>query len=171
MNDIRVGIVYDVHAFADNRPCILGGVNIPHERGLEGHSDADVLSHAIGDAILGAASLGDIGVHFPENDEHYRGISSLVLLQRIVDVLVESGYTMSNVDATIVAERPKLAPFVSQMQNQISAAIKLPKNRVSIKATTSEKLGFTGREEGIAAHAVVLICSIHESDPAKGDNN
>ena len=171
MNDIRVGIGYDVHAFADNRPCILGGVNIPHERGLEGHSDADVLSHAIGDAILGAASLGDIGVHFPENDEHYRGISSLVLLQRIVDVLVESGYTMSNVDATIVAERPKLAPFVSQMQNQISAAIKLPKNRVSIKATTSEKLGFTGREEGIAAHAVVLICSIHESDLAKGDNN
>ena len=159
MADIRVGTGYDVHAFTDDRPCVLGGVTIPHKRGLLGHSDADVLSHAIGDALLGAAALGDIGVYFPDNDERYRDISSLVLLQRIVDALGESGYTVSNVDATVVAERPKLSPFVPLMRKRIGAALGLPDDRVSIKATTSEKLGFTGREEGIAAHAVVLIRS------------
>ncbi|MDE2728856.1 MAG: 2-C-methyl-D-erythritol 2,4-cyclodiphosphate synthase [Gemmatimonadota bacterium] len=159
MDDIRAGTGYDVHAFAEGRPLVLGGVTIPHERGLQGHSDADVLSHAIGDAMLGAAGLGDIGIHFPDSDAHYRGISSLVLLQRIVDALGESGYTISNVDATVVAERPKLSPYVSQMRSRIGEALGLPDDRVSIKATTSERLGFTGREEGIAAHAVVLIRS------------
>ena len=159
MDDMRVGTGYDVHAFADDRPCILGGVTIPHERGLQGHSDADVLSHAIGDALLGAAALGDIGMHFPDNEPLYRGISSLVLLQRIVDVLGESGYTISNVDATVVAEHPKLSPFVPLMRHRIGETLGLPDDRVSIKATTSERLGFTGREEGIAAHAVVLIRS------------
>lgn len=159
MDDIRVGNGYDVHAFAEGRPLVLGGVTIPHKRGLQGHSDADVLSHAIGDAILGAAGLGDIGVHFPDDDARYRGISSLVLLQRIVDALGESGYTISNVDATVVAERPKLSPYVSQMRSRIGKALGLPDDCVSIKATTSERLGFTGREEGIAAHAVVLIRS------------
>lgn len=160
MDEMRVGTGYDVHAFAEDRPCVLGGVTIPHERGLQGHSDADVLSHAIGDALLGAAALGDIGVFFPDDDEQYRGISSLVLLQRIVDALGESGYTVSNVDATVVAERPKLSPFVPLMRRRIGAALGLPDDRVSIKATTSERLGFTGREEGIAAHAVVLIRSV-----------
>ncbi len=159
MDDIRVGTGYDVHAFADGRPCVLGGVTIPHERGLQGHSDADVLSHAIGDALLGAAALGDIGKHFPDDDEQFRDISSLLLLQRIVDVLRESGYTVSNVDATVVAERPKLSSFVPLMRSRIGAALGLPDDRVSVKATTSERLGFTGREEGIAAHAVVLIRS------------
>lgn len=159
MDDIRVGSGYDVHAFAEGRLLVLGGVTIPHERGLQGHSDADVLSHAIGDAILGAAGLGDIGVHFPDDDARYRGISSLVLLQRIVDALGESGYTVTNVDATVVAERPKLSPFVPRMRSRIGEALGLPDDRVSIKATTSERLGFTGREEGIAAHAVVLIRS------------
>jgi len=159
MDDIRVGTGYDVHAFAAGRPLVLGGVTIPHERGLQGHSDADVLSHAIGDAILGAAALGDIGIHFPDTDARYRGISSLVLLQRIIDALAESGYTVTNVDATVVAERPKLSPYVSKMRSRIGEALGIPEDRVSIKATTSERLGFTGREEGIAAHAVVLIRS------------
>ena len=159
MDDIRAGTGYDVHAFAEGRPLVLGGVTIPHERGLQAHSDAAVLSHAIGDAMLGAAGLGDIGIHFPDSDARYRGISSLVLLQRIVDALGESGYTISNVDATVVAERPKLSPYVSQMRSRIGEALGLPDDRVSIKATTSERLGFTGREEGIAAHAVVLIRS------------
>ena len=159
MSDIRVGTGYDVHAFAEGRPLVLGGVTIPHERGLQGHSDADVLSHAVGDAMLGAAGLGDIGIHFPDDDVRYRGISSLVLLQRIVDALGESGYTVTNVDATVVAERPKLSPYVQQMRSRIGESLGLQEDRVSIKATTSEKLGFTGREEGIAAHAVVLIRS------------
>ena len=159
MDDIRVGTGYDVHAFAEGRPLVLGGVTIPHERGLQGHSDADVLSHAIGDAMLGAAGLGDIGVLFPDTDARYRGISSLVLLQRIVDALGESGYTVTNVDATVVAERPKLSPFLPRMRGRVGEALGLPDDRVSIKATTSERLGFTGREEGIAAHAVVLVRS------------
>ena len=154
-----MGTGYDVHAFAEGRPLVLGGVTIPHERGLQGHSDADVLSHAIGDAMLGAAGLGDIGTHFPDTDARYRGISSLVLLQRIIDALGESGYTVTNVDATVVAERPKLSPFVPRMRDRIGEALGLPEDRVSIKATTSERLGFTGREEGIAALAVVLIRS------------
>ena len=163
MNNIRIGTGYDVHAFADDRPCVIGGVLIPHERGLLGHSDADVLSHAIGDALLGAAALGDIGIHFPETDERYKNISSLILLQRIVDALAESGYTVSNVDATIVAERPKLSPFIPLMKKRIGEALALRDDDVSIKATTSEKLGICGREEGIAAQAVVLICSVDAS--------
>lgn len=157
--DIRVGFGFDVHAFSDGRACILGGVSIPHDRGLLGHSDADVLAHAIGDALLGAASLGDLGFHFPDTDDRYRGVSSLFLLEEIARLTREAGYQVSNVDATVVAQRPRLAPFVPEMKDRIGAALRLASDRVSIKATTSEGLGFTGREEGIAAYAVVLIRS------------
>lgn len=160
MTDIRVGYGYDVHALVEDRPCIIGGVTIPHDKGLLGHSDADVLAHAIGDALLGAAALGDIGQHFPDTDEQYRDISSIILLERIVDVVQEAGYTISNVDATVVAQRPKLMPHIMTMRQEIGKAIGLSVDRVSVKATTSEWLGFTGREEGIAAHAVILIQSI-----------
>ncbi|MBM3264302.1 MAG: 2-C-methyl-D-erythritol 2,4-cyclodiphosphate synthase [candidate division Zixibacteria bacterium] len=157
--DIRVGFGFDVHVFAENRACILGGVSIPHERGLLGHSDADALSHAIGDALLGAAALGDIGHHFPDTDARYRGVSSLYLLEEIRRLVRESGYSISNVDVTVVAQRPKLAPFVPAMRERIGLALDIPASRVSVKATTSERLGFTGREEGIAAYAVALICA------------
>ena len=160
MTDIRVGYGYDVHALAADRPCIIGGVTIPHDSGLFGHSDADVLSHAIGDALLGAVALGDIGHHFPDTDEQYHGVSSILLLERIVDVVKEAGYTVSNVDATVVAQRPKLAPHIMTIRREIGKALGLSVDRVSVKATTSEWLGFTGREEGIAAHAVVLTQSI-----------
>jgi len=160
MTDIRVGYGYDVHALVEGRSCIIGGVTIPHDRGLFGHSDADVLCHAIGDALLGAAALGDIGWHFPDTDEQYRDISSIILLERIVDVVQEAGYTVSNVDATVVAQRPKLAPHIMAIRSEIGKALGFSVDRVSVKATTSEQLGFTGREEGIAAHAVVLIQSI-----------
>lgn len=160
MTDIRVGYGYDVHALVADRPCIIGGVTIPHDSGLLGHSDADVLSHAIGDALLGAVALGDIGHHFPDTDEQYHGVSSVLLLERIVDVVKEAGYTLSNVDATVVAQRPKLAPHIMTIRREIGKALGLSVDRVSVKATTSEWLGFTGREEGIAAHAVVLTQSI-----------
>jgi 2-C-methyl-D-erythritol 2,4-cyclodiphosphate synthase len=160
MTDIRVGYGYDVHALVADRPCIIGGVTIPHDSGLLGHSDADVLSHAIGDALLGAVALGDIGHHFPDTDEQYHGVSSILLLERIVDVVKEAGYTVSNVDATVVAQRPKLAPHIMTIRREIGKALGLSVDRVSVKATTSEWLGFTGREEGIAAHAVVLTQSI-----------
>jgi 2-C-methyl-D-erythritol 2,4-cyclodiphosphate synthase len=160
MTDIRVGYGYDVHALVADRPCIIGGVTIPHDSGLLGHSDADVLSHAIGDALLGAVALGDIGHHFPDTDEQYHGVSSILLLERIVDVVKEAGYTLSNVDATVVAQRPKLAPHIMTIRREIGKALGLSVDRVSVKATTSEWLGFTGREEGIAAHAVVLTQSI-----------
>jgi 2-C-methyl-D-erythritol 2,4-cyclodiphosphate synthase len=160
MTDIRVGYGYDVHALVADRPFIIGGVTIPHDSGLLGHSDADVLSHAIGDALLGAVALGDIGHHFPDTDEQYHGVSSILLLERIVDVVKEAGYTVSNVDATVVAQRPKLAPHIMTIRREIGKALGLSVDRVSVKATTSEWLGFTGREEGIAAHAVVLTQSI-----------
>jgi 2-C-methyl-D-erythritol 2,4-cyclodiphosphate synthase len=160
MTDIRVGYGYDVHALVADRPCIIGGVTIPHDSGLLGHSDADVLSHAIGDALLGAVALGDIGHHFPDTDEQYHGVSSILLLEHIVDVVKEAGYTVSNVDATVVAQRPKLAPHIMTIRREIGKALGLSVDRVSVKATTSEWLGFTGREEGIAAHAVVLTQSI-----------
>ena len=153
----RIGHGYDVHRFAENRKLILGGVTIPYEKGLLGHSDADVLLHAISDALLGAAALGDIGKHFPDTDERYRGADSLALLQKTAELVRESGYTAVNIDATVVAQKPKLAPYIGEMRANIARACGLPKDAVSVKATTEEGLGFTGELLGISAHAVCLI--------------
>lgn len=153
----RVGHGYDVHRFAKGRPLVLGGVTIPADRGLDGHSDADVLVHAIMDALLGGAGLGDIGRHFPDSDEAYRGISSLVLLSRVRELLSEVGAQIVNVDATVVLQRPKIAPYINIMEENVREALRLPEGCVNIKATTEEHLGFTGREEGAAAHAVAML--------------
>lgn len=157
--NIRIGHGYDVHRLKEGRELILGGVNIPYERGLDGHSDADVLAHAIADALLGAAALGDIGKHFPDTDERYKGADSLMLLNRVVSVLSMRGYSISNVDATIIAQAPKLAPYIELMRKKLALAMRVGTDRVSVKATTEEKLGFTGNGDGIAAHAVCLIIS------------
>ncbi len=155
--NFRVGHGYDVHRLTENRKCIIGGVDIPHEKGLLGHSDADVLLHAVSDAILGAAALGDIGCLFPDNDPEFEGADSLKLLEEVVRVAKENGYSVGNVDATVVAQRPKLKPYTLQMRENIAAACGIDVSCVSVKATTEEKLGFTGNEEGISAHSVVLI--------------
>ncbi len=157
MTDIRIGHGYDVHKLVPERHLILGGVLIPYERGLLGHSDADVLTHAIMDALLGAMGLGDIGKHFPDTDEQYRGIASLRLAEHIAKLLQKNGWAISNIDATIVAQHPKLAPYLPDMQKNLATVFSLSPDRINIKATTEEKLGFTGRGEGIAAHAVCLI--------------
>jgi 2-C-methyl-D-erythritol 2,4-cyclodiphosphate synthase len=154
---MRVGFGYDVHAFVEGRPLVLGGVQIPHTHGLLGHSDADVLLHAICDALLGAAALGDIGRHFPDTDAAYKGISSVILLERTAGLILEQGYRISNVDTTLVLQKPRLAPYLPRMIGAISKAMDLPPSRVNVKATTTEKLGFAGREEGVAAYAVVLL--------------
>ncbi len=154
---MRVGFGYDVHAFVDGRPLMLGGVHVPCDRGLLGHSDADVLLHAICDALLGAAALGDLGRHFPDSDPSYKGISSLVLLERTMELVRDAGFRISNIDSTLVLQRPRLAPFIPMMVKEISAKTSLPVSAVNVKATTTEKLGFAGREEGIAAYAVVLL--------------
>ena len=154
---IRVGVGYDVHRFEAGRKLVLGGVEIPHERGLAGHSDADVLIHAVIDALLGAAALGDIGAHFPDTDEAYRGADSRELLARVVALLEERGMKPGNVDSVVVAQRPKLAPHVRKMREVVSSILGIPPERVGIKATTGEGLGFAGREEGVAAHAVCTI--------------
>lgn len=154
---MRIGIGYDAHRLARGRSLVLGGVEIPFEQGLEGWSDADVVVHAIIDALLGAAALGDIGTHFPANDPAYEGISSIVLLSRTRNLLREQGWRISNIDATIIAERPLIHPFVDQMRQNISQALSISKSQVGIKATTTEGLGFTGREEGIAAYSVALL--------------
>lgn len=153
----RVGIGYDVHKLVTDRKLILGGVDIPHEKGLLGHSDADVLLHAISDALLGAAALGDIGKHFPDTDERFKGISSLILLKHVGELLQAKNYKINNIDATIVAQRPKLLPFIPTMQKNVAETLNLPIEDVNIKATTEERLGFTGNEEGISSYAV---CSI-----------
>ena len=157
MNDIRIGHGFDVHAFAENRRLIIGGVDIPHERGLAGHSDADVLLHAICDALLGAAGLGDIGRHFPDTDMAFAGIDSRILLRRVAEQLRERAWQVSNVDATIIAQAPKMAPHIARMTAHIADDLGVAIDRVNVKATTTEKLGFTGRGEGIAAEAVCLI--------------
>jgi 2-C-methyl-D-erythritol 2,4-cyclodiphosphate synthase len=157
MNDFRVGHGFDVHAFAENRRLIIGGVDIPHERGLAGHSDADVLLHAICDALLGAAGLGDIGRHFPDTDMAFAGIDSRILLRRVSEQLQQRGWRVSNVDATIIAQAPKMAPHIARMTAHIADDLGIALDRVNVKATTTEKLGFTGRGEGIAAEAVCLI--------------
>lgn len=154
---MRVGHGYDVHRLVEGRKLILGGVEIPWEKGLLGHSDADVLVHAVMDALLGAAGLWDIGHAFPDNDPAYAGIDSMLLLARVRDMLTEKGYTVGNVDATILAQRPKLAPYLEQMRENLAARMKAAPEQVNVKATTEEKLGFTGAEEGIAAHAVCLL--------------
>ena len=153
----RVGQGYDVHRLVTDRRLILGGVDIPYEKGLLGHSDADVLAHAVVDALLGAAALGDIGKLFPDNDPEYEGADSLMLTRRVARVLEENGYAISNVDATIIAQSPKLAPYIDKMRENIAAALNIPVTDVSVKATTEERLGFTGRNEGIAAQAAALI--------------
>lgn len=157
MNEIRIGHGYDVHRLVTDRKLILGGVDIPHEKGLLGHSDADVLVHAIMDAMLGACALGDIGRHFPDSDEKYRGISSLVLLEKVNDLILKNGYSLVNIDATIVIQQPKIAPHIDKMVNNISEMLKIEQSRINIKATTEEKLGFTGSMEGVSAHAVVSV--------------
>ncbi len=154
---MRVGFGYDVHAFVEGRPLVLGGVEIPHTHGLLGHSDADVLLHAIADALLGAAALGDIGRHFPDSDPAYKGISSLLLLERTVELIRREGFSVHNVDSTLVLQKPRLAPYISRMVEQIARVLGLPVSAVNVKATTTEKLGFTGRQEGVAAYAVALI--------------
>lgn len=155
--NFRIGHGYDVHKLTEERDLIIGGVNIPHHLGLLGHSDADVLLHAISDALLGACALGDIGKHFPDTDDRFEGADSLVLLSLVIEMIKEKGYEVGNVDATILAQAPKLAPFIPQMRLNIARALEIELDAVSIKATTEEKLGFTGEEKGIAAHAVCLV--------------
>lgn len=161
---MRVGQGFDVHAFAAGRPLILGGVKIPHTKGLLGHSDADALLHAICDACLGAAGLGDIGHHFPDTDAQYKNIDSRVLLRKVCATLHERGWKVINVDVTVIAQAPKLAAHMSAMRKNIAADLKIEEDQVNVKATTTERLGFIGREEGIAAQAVVLIESTDGAD-------
>ena len=154
---MRIGSGYDVHRLVEGRDLIIGGVKIDYEKGLDGHSDADVLLHAIMDALLGAAALGDIGLHFPDNDDKYKGISSMALLKEVGTKISDKGYEIGNIDATIIAQAPKMRPHIDQMRKNISEALQIDIDQVNIKATTEEKLGFTGRQEGIAASAIALI--------------
>ncbi|QGU00752.1 2-C-methyl-D-erythritol 2,4-cyclodiphosphate synthase [Candidatus Syntrophocurvum alkaliphilum] len=154
---MRIGIGYDVHRLVEGRKLILGGVQIPHEMGLLGHSDADVLIHAICDALLGAAALGDIGKHFPDTNEAYRGISSIILLKHVEQLIKDKGYKIANIDCTIVAQKPKLANYIDEMQKNITQALNIKSDLINIKATTTEELGFEGKQEGISAQAAVLL--------------
>lgn len=154
---MRIGHGYDVHRLVEGRKLILGGVEIPFEIGLLGHSDADVLLHAVSDALLGAAALGDIGKHFPDNDPKYEGADSMKLLERVVELLGEKGFKVNNIDCTVIAQKPKLAPFIAQMKSNIARVCGIDSDHVNVKATTEEKLGFTGALEGISAHAVCTI--------------
>lgn len=154
---LRVGMGYDVHQLVEERKLIIGGVEIPHEKGLLGHSDADVLLHAIMDALIGAIGEGDIGKHFPDTDEKYKGVSSMHLLRCVDELLKERKVSIHNIDATIIAQRPKMAPYISKMKENIANALNIQVSQVNIKATTEEKLGFTGSEQGISSQAVVLV--------------
>lgn len=172
---MRIGMGYDVHRLAENRRLVLGGVEIPHAKGLLGHSDADVAVHAVMDALLGAAALGDIGKHFPDTDEQYAGISSLKLLEQVAGMLEKEQYLIENIDVTIVAQQPKLRPYMEQMEHNMAGTLHIQQNQVNVKATTEERLGFTGAEEGIAAYAVCALSSMYEgsfaaagSDMAEG---
>ena len=153
---MRVGMGYDVHKLVAGRDLIIGGVKIPHTLGLLGHSDADVLLHAIMDALLGAAALGDIGKHFPDTDPKYEGISSIKLLEHVAELIAEKGYIVENIDATIIAQKPKMRPHIEQMEKNIAEALKISEDQINVKATTEEGLGFTGTEQGISAQAVCL---------------
>jgi len=157
LNDIRTGFGFDVHAFSEGRKLIIGGIEIPHDKGLLGHSDADVLLHAVSDALLGALALGDIGQHFPDTDEKYKNADSSMLLKNVYSLITEKGYELGNLDAVIAAQKPKLSPYIVKMREHIASALDTEVDRISVKATTTEKLGFTGREEGIAAYATALI--------------
>ncbi|MBR5586605.1 MAG: 2-C-methyl-D-erythritol 2,4-cyclodiphosphate synthase [Clostridia bacterium] len=154
---MRIGNGFDVHAFAEGRKLILGGVDIPHTKGLLGHSDADVLVHAIMDALLGAAALGDIGQHFPDSSDEFKGISSLVLLEKVAGLLNAEGYEIENIDSIVVAQKPKIMKFIPEMRKNIADVLGIDINKVNVKATTTEKLGFEGREEGISSYAVCLL--------------
>lgn len=157
---MRIGHGYDVHRLTENRKLILGGVEIPYEKGLLGHSDADVLVHALMDSMLGALALGDIGKHFPDNDNSYKDIDSLVLLKRVNELILNNGYKMGNCDITVIAQRPKLAPFIFKMRKNIADILECDISQVNVKATTTEKLGFEGAGEGISAHSVCLLCEV-----------
>jgi len=154
---MRIGMGYDVHRLVEGRPLIVGGVAIPYEKGLLGHSDADVLLHAIMDALLGAAAKGDIGKHFPDSDEQYKGISSMELLKRVKKVLDSEKFSVLNIDSTIIAQKPKMSPYIDKMRKNIAEALDIDINQINIKATTEEGLGFTGEGQGISAHAICLI--------------
>lgn len=154
---MRVGMGYDVHKLTENRKLILGGVEIPWEKGLLGHSDADVLIHAVMDALLGAAALGDIGKHFPDTDPAYKGISSIKLLKHVAALLEQNGYEVGNIDATVIAQKPKMAPHIPQMRKNMAEALGISESQINVKATTEEGLGFTGRGEGIASQAICLL--------------
>ncbi len=167
---MRVGMGYDVHRLVEDRDLIIGGVKIPHTLGLLGHSDADVLLHAIMDALLGAAALGDIGKHFPDTDPQYKGISSIRLLEHVAKLLEEKGYIVENIDATIIAQKPKMRPYIEQMEENIAKALKIATDQVNVKATTEEGLGFTGTEEGISAQAICALTTIYESSVTVADS-
>lgn len=156
---MRVGMGYDVHRLVEDRPLIIGGVTIPYEKGLLGHSDADVLLHAIMDALLGAAALGDIGKHFPDSDPAYKGISSVLLLEKVGALLTEKGFLIENIDATIIAQAPKMRPYIDEMRGNIARALELDVEHVNVKATTEEGLGFTGTGEGISSQAICMLTS------------
>ena len=165
---MRVGMGYDVHKLVEGRKLILGGVEIVHTLGLLGHSDADVLLHAIMDALLGAAALGDIGKHFPDTDPAYKGISSMKLLEHVGKLLEEKGYVIDNIDATIIAQKPKLRPYIEDMEQNIAKALGISKEQVNVKATTEEGLGFTGTEQGISSQAICLLSGLYESSVMVG---
>ena len=154
---MRIGMGYDVHRLTENRKCVIGGVEIPYEKGLLGHSDADVLLHAVMDALLGAAALGDIGKHFPDTDNAYKDADSMELLRKVGELLEEQAFLIENIDATIIAQAPKMRPYIDQMRENIAGALKIEVEQVNVKATTEEKLGFTGAKQGIAAHCVCLL--------------
>ena len=158
---MRIGMGYDVHKLVEGRDLILGGVKIPYEKGLLGHSDADVLLHAIMDSLLGAAALGDIGTHFPDTDPKYKGASSIELLKYVGDLLKENNFTIGNIDSTIIAQRPKLAPFIKEMRKNIANALNMSENDINVKATTEEGLGFTGCGEGISSNSICLINKVN----------
>lgn len=167
---MRIGMGYDVHKLVEGRDLILGGVKIPHTLGLLGHSDADVLLHAIMDALLGAAALGDIGKHFPDTDPQYKGISSIRLLEHVAKLIEEKGYIVENIDATIIAQKPKMRPYIEEMEKNIAAALHIDVSQVNVKATTEEGLGFTGTEQGISSQAICALTTIYESSVAVADS-
>ncbi len=167
---MRIGNGYDVHRLVEGRKLIIGGVEIEHTLGLLGHSDADVLLHAIMDALLGAAGKGDIGLHFPDTDEKYKGADSMKLLAAVADILSESGYLVGNIDATVIAQKPKLRPFIPQMEENVARVLGIDVSQVNIKATTEEHLGFTGREEGISASAVCILYDAYDTAVVVADS-
>lgn len=165
---MRVGLGYDVHKLVEGRDLILGGVKIPHTLGLLGHSDADVLVHAIMDALLGAAAMGDIGKHFPDTDPEYKGADSMKLMAHVRELIEEKGYVIENIDATIIAQQPKLRPHIEQMEENIAKVLHIEKDQINVKATTEERLGFTGREEGMAAQAICSLMTLYEASVPVG---